>query len=316
MKKLSISKFLLIVPSLILTSCGYGLKEVYNGVPYNSSNFVDNYYRVWNKNINYRNPNNKITEIKETRVLDKDKDFVFYKMSDDNSYKNFQKCEPNWLTYEYTYDKVEPEDTRKKAYGPAVKLGDIDSSFRYGVSSKLFDGQMFCNGDFQNSRTQVGSTNLGDFGGFGITFSKELSYAEYFMCNFKCSYVTDLDQNISGTAKSDLTLKLGFYLKNDNGYTYIPVEYDLVNVPTNSGDDHFLPPYSGRLDMYYCFGFKLHQEDDDGLLDLTRLAGLSFEYELKKITHNGAEVNLHPDGLQVYHSIMLYEISLPHSTWH
>ena len=53
MKKLSISKFLLIVPSLILTSCGYGLKEVYNGVPYNSSNFVDNYYRVWNKNIDY-----------------------------------------------------------------------------------------------------------------------------------------------------------------------------------------------------------------------------------------------------------------------
>ena len=317
MKKMnSASKILLIFPSLVITSCGYGLKEVYNGVPYNSSNFVDNYYMVWDKNIDYRKSNNSITKTEETRVLDYDKDKVFIRMNDDSDYKHFQECEKNWSTYEYTYDKQAPEDTNKKAYGPAIKLANQDSSFKYGVSSKLFDGQMFCNGDFQNSRTQVGSTNLGNYGGFAVRFAKECTYAEYFMCNFKCSYVTSESQNLP-FHRTDLTLKLGFYLKNNSGFTYIPVEYELEKVPTNSGDDHFLPPYSGRLSSYVCFGFKLSGNGSDTLLDLTRLVGISFEYQLNKIwTADNQEVDLNPSTYTPYHSIMLYEISLPHSIWH
>ena len=314
MKKVLISKIFLIFPSLVLTSCGYGLKEVYDGVPYNSTNFVENYYRVWDKTIDHRNDGNKITKTLDTRVLDYEKDSVFTRMNNDEDYKHFQKCEMNWNEYEYTYDKVEPEEADKHAYGPAVKLANADSSFKYGVSSKLFDGQMFCNGDYQNSRTQVGSTNLGDFGGFAVKFAKECTYSEYFMCNFKCSYVTSESQNLT-RASSDLVLKLGFYLKNDTGYTYVPVEYEVDNVPTNSGDDHFLPPFSGRLGSYICFGFKLHQIDGDDLLDISRLAGISFEYELNKVHRKSGEVfDTAPDN--VMHSIMLYEISLPHSTWH
>ena len=315
MKKVLISKIFLIFPSLVLTSCGYGLKEVYDGVPYNSTNFVENYYRVWDKTIDHRNDGNKITKTLDTRVLDYEKDSVFTRMNNDEDYKHFQKCEMNWNEYEYTYDKVEPEEADKHAYGPAVKLANADSSFKYGVSSKLFDGQMFCNGDYQNSRTQVGSTNLGDFGGFAVKFAKECTYSEYFMCNFKCSYVTSESQNLT-RASSDLVLKLGFYLKNDTGYTYVPVEYEVDNVPTNSGDDHFLPPFSGRLGSYICFGFKLHQIDGDDLLDISRLAGISFEYELKKIVYEGSEVDLTSTDPIIYHSVMLYEISLPHSTWH
>ena len=52
MKKLSPFKLLLIAPSIIITSCGYGLKEVYDGVPYNSSNFFENYYENWDNKIN------------------------------------------------------------------------------------------------------------------------------------------------------------------------------------------------------------------------------------------------------------------------
>lgn len=316
--KHSASKILLIFPSLVLTSCGYGLKEVYDGIPYNSTNFTENYYMVWDKNIDYRKDNNSITKTEEKRILDYDKDKVFLRMNDDDDYKHYQECEKNWLTYEYTYDKVEPEVTNKKAYGPAVRLSNQDSSFKYGVSSKLFDGQMFCNGDFQHSRTQVGSTNLGNYGGFAVRFAKECSYYEYFMCNFKCSYVTSLSQNLN-FHYSDITLKLGFYLRNEQGFTYVPVEYDIEKVPTNSGDDHFVPPYSGRLSSYICFGFKLHQEKDDGLLDLSRLVGISFEYQLNKIwtsSNPSTEVDLNPSEYTPYHSIMLYEISLPHSTWH
>ncbi len=311
MKKHSISKIFLLFPSLVLTSCGYGLKEVYEGIPYNSTEFTENYYRVWDKSIDYRQEQNKITKTLETRILEQEKDKVFVKPfageGFETDYENFKICEKNWSGYEYGLDKREP-DNGKKAYGPAVKLSAIDQSFNYGVASKLFDGQIFCNGDYQLSRTQVGSTNLGDFGGFGVRFAKECTYSEYFMCNFKCSYVTNESQNL-GLCSSSFTLKLSFYLKNDNGFTRVPVEYDIVNAPTNSGD-------GDRYNGYMCFGFKLHQENDDALLDLNRLAGISFEYELKQINYGGAPVDLHPDNLTVYHSIMLYEISLPYSTWH
>lgn len=316
MKKLSVSKLIILLPTLFLTACGYGLKEIYKGIPYASANFLENYYNVWDKEINYNN-DKSITERKETRTLEDVKDFVFTRLENDDyndSYNNFKVCEPNWANYAYTYDKEEPDDGLRQAYGPAVSLGKIDKSFKYGVASKLFDGQMFCNGDYQNSRTQVGSSNKSKYSGFSVKFDKECTYSEYFMMNFKCSIVTDENQNL-GFYLSDLTLNLGFYLKNNNGYTYVPVTYDIVDVPTNSGDDHFLPPFSGRLTSYVCFGFKLHSMDNDNLLDLTRLAGVSFEYKLNSVHKKSGEVfDTTPDN--VHHAIMLYEMSLPHSTWH
>ena len=315
MKKVSISKVIILLPTLFLTACGYGLKEIYKGVPYASYNFDENYYNVWDKEINYNSKS--VTEKRDVRTLEDSKDFVFTRLENEDyeeSYANFKLCESNWSKYAYTYDIEEPEEATKQAYGPAVALGKIDKSFKYGVVSKLFDGQMFCNGHFQNSRTQVGSSNVGNFNGFSVKFAKECTYAEYFMMNFKCSVITTEDQNL-GPYLTDLTLNLGFYLKNSNGYTYVPVTYDLVDVPTNSGDDHFLPPFSGRLNSYVCFGFKLHAFEDDGLLDLTRLSGISFEYKINKVHKKSGEVfDTTPENVR--HAIMLYEMSLPHSTWH
>ncbi|MCR5505796.1 MAG: hypothetical protein K6F07_02245 [Bacilli bacterium] len=311
MKK-SFYKFLVFVPLLVLTSCGYGLKEIYEGVPYCSSDFEKNYYEVWKDDINYKKASgSKITKIESERVLDEQKDKVFTRTHDVEGETNYFKfCEPNWAQYAYTYDKADPKDG-KKAYGPAVCLGSVDNSFKYGVSSKLFDGQMFCNGNFQNSRTQVGASNK-NHTGFGLTFEKECTYSEYFMLNFKCSVITDKSQNL-GYQKSDLTLKLGFYLKNDTGYTYIPVSYHVTDVPTNSGDDHFLEPYSGRYSSYICFGFQLNNGSSatSECLNLNRLAGFSFEY-----IHNGDTYSDTHAGENISHAIMLYEVSLPHSTWH
>ena len=319
MKKL-LNKFLLIIPSLVLTSCGYGLKEIYKGVPYASYDFEENYYEVWKGDINYKNiSSSKITKTEQERVLDNDKDKVFTKTFDVEGETNYFKfCEPAWQEYAYTYDKEDPKEGGTKAYGPSVCLGNIDKSFKYGVSSKLFDGQMFCNGDFQNSRTQVGASNLpnaartANHTGFGLTFEKECNYSEYFMCNFKCSVITDQSQNL-GYQTTDLTLKLGFYLKNDTGYTYVPVTYRINEVPTNSGDDHFLEPYSGRYSSYVCFGFKLNDgsEVTKDCLNLNRLAGFSFEYIHNSDTYTSAHA-----GENISHAVMLYEVALPHSTWH
>ena len=298
MMKLSRFKILILAPALLLSACGYGLKEVYSGVPYASSNFFENYYNVWNKTINPYSSENKITSTRNTKVLSETSDKVFTSLSD----VNFRNNDSNWNSYAYTYDKEDPGEGMK-AYGPAVRLSNYDDSFKYGVVSKMFDGQMFCNGDYQNARTQVEPTNSGEGKGFGVLFSKECNDASYFMMNFKCSVITEASQNLS-SGKSNLKLTISFILKNDTGYTYVPVEYEVDNVPTNSGDDHFIPPYSGRNNMYTCFGFSLEN------LSLNRLIGFTVQYE--KIADTVSP--LYSD--QTYHAMMLYEVSFPYTTWH
>lgn len=299
--KLSQLKLLIIAPALVLTACGYGLKEVYSGVPYNSTVFTENYFNVWKDSINPNKEGNKITVKKDTYELDEEKDNVFTSLKD----VSFKNCDDNFTSYAYTYDKDEPTDGTV-AYGPAISMSKLDNSFNYGVSSKLFDGQMFCNGDYQNSRTQVEPTNQGSDKGFGLLFSKECNDASYFMMNFKCSLVGQDDQDLEiGMVYSDLTLHLGFYLRNDTGYTYVPLTYKVNDVPTNSGDDIFSEGHAGRWKMYTCFGFKLDN------IDTSRLIGFSLQYEKTGDTYSA----LHPD-VKTYHAMMLYEVSFPHTTWH
>lgn len=305
--KLSRFKLLLIAPSLVVTACGYGLKEVYDGIPYNSSVFTENYFNVWDSRINPYSSNKKITVTKETHELDLVQDKVFTAISD----ANFRDCDPNWASYAYTYDVSEPEEEGIKAYGPAVAMINLDDSFRYGVVSKMFDGQMFCNGDFQKSRTQVEPTNQGQDKGFGVLFSKESNDSTYFMMNLKCSVVYEDFQNLP-TCYSDLKITVGFYLRNDTGYTYEPMTYKIPRVPTNSGDDHFMPPYASRNNMYVCFGFSTEN------IETNRLIGFSIQYEYEGIyvsrdESNTAEVSFTED---ILHAIMLYEVSFPHTTWH
>lgn len=302
MKK-SVFKILLIAPALVVSSCGYGLKEVYSGIPYNTTDFFKNYYNVWNDNINPYKDGNKITVSKDVYELDEVKDKVFRRLSD----ANFKDIDDSWATYAYTYDKTEPEEQGMKAYGPAVKLSSYDSSFKYGVTSKMFDGQMFCNGDYANARTQVkpiGQDSTDTNGGFGVLFSKESNDASYFMMNFKCSVVLADNQNLTG-ARSSLNLKLGLFMRNETGYTYQPLTYSIVDVPTNSGDDHAFPPFSMRNEMYVCFGFSLANFDAD------RLCGFSVQYEKVSDTYSEA----HSDQT-TYHAMMLYEVSFPKTTWH
>ena len=72
MKKLSPFKLLLITPAIVLSSCGYGLKEVYSGIPYNSTNYFENYYNVWNKKINPFDEGNEFSLIKDEYLLSDD----------------------------------------------------------------------------------------------------------------------------------------------------------------------------------------------------------------------------------------------------
>ena len=289
--KRSLFKLLLIAPSLAITACGYGLKEIYNGVPYNSGDFMKNYYSVWNDKINPYKDNNKITYQEDERELTS-ADAVFTSTKD----ATFETLETNSDDYVYYYDIYEPEGNvaNKKPYGPSVKLSNYDDSFKYGVIGKLFDGQMFCNGYYANARVQV---KPGRGNGFGALFSKECNDAKYMMMNFKCSLVLKDNQNLP-MGESEIELMVGLYFKNDNGYTYVPVTYTLDRVPTNSGDGE-------RYHSYRCFGFSFERFDKEHLI------GFSVQY--KKIADTYS--SLHPEET-TYHALMLYEVSFPHTTWH
>ena len=298
MMKLSHFRLLLIAPSLLLTSCGYGLKEVYSGIPYNSTDFTENYFNVWDKRINPNAEGNKITVTKNIKELDKEKDNVFTSLKD-NEFKNI---DDNWTKYCYGYDLERDEDLIPEgqvAYGPTVAMTKLDDSFKYGIVSKMFDGQMFCNGDFQKSRTQVEPTNKDSSKGLGVLFSKESNDAKYIMMNFKCAVVKSDGSLLKSGLSSDIKLNIGLYYRNDTGYTYAPFTYEISGVPTNSGDGHG----DSRFLSYVCFGFSLENYDKE------RLIGYSIQYE--KLSDNSGE----PDS-DTLHALMLYEVSFPYTTWH
>ena len=280
----------------MLTACGYGLKETYKGIPYHSSNFVENYFKEWNKLINPYSSENKIIEKRDVHSLNDD-DLPFRSLDD----VNFRDCDKNWNSYAYNYDIYEPtDDSGRKAYGPAIKLSGYDESFKYGVTSKMFDGQMFCNGDYENARTQIEPINETEESGMGVLFSKECNDASYFMMNFKCAIVPLSNQNIQG--ESDLQITVSFILKNNSGYTYVPVTTKVESVPTNSGDG-----LSERTNKYVCLGFSLKN------LNISRLIGFTIQYE-KLADTLSAKYGV--EGEKIYHALMLYEVSFPYTTWH
>ena len=270
---------LVIAPSLVLSSCGYALKEVYDGAAYNSPVFEENYYRVWNSKIDERSDKNSITttttrEIKET-------DFVFTKYTD----STVARVDPDTKTLNYVDDYPSHDESKiGVGYGPTKRLSLLDNSFRYGYVSKLFDGQLFCNGKYQIARTQI------DESGFGVLFEKETPSLDYFAINLKgaVDYTTDIKV---GAHFSNVDLKVSFYCKNDKGYDKKTFTYNL-DVGTNIAEN----PNS-----YTFFGFKVNERE------VSRVQGISVEYELKNDDYVTA--------YELDHSLLIYEILLPNTTW-
>ena len=284
-------KFLLFAPALLLTACGYGLKEIYPGSVYNSVDYYQNFYRDWSKNINYHEDNSKVDNIDATPYqLDKTDDFVFEKFSD----SNFAILQPDYEQYSYPSDIYTPPEG-KKSYGQSFALSKAESSFKYGYVSKLFNGQMFCNGNYEIARVQI------DESGFGMEFNKELDKHSYFALNFKASidYRRDGKNTNIPAHNSSVELIINFYCKTNNQkYHRVPVSYVVDNVKTNASET-----IDGS--NYTFFGFSFSN------IKIDRCVGISIEYKLI----NDDYITAHPNEGWT-HCFLLYELFLPNSTWH
>lgn len=295
MKK-SLYKLFLLLPVFSLTACGYSLRELYSGNIYNDPVFENNYYRDWDNSI--KEGSGKLVASREYS-LSKEVDSVF----DSYTSENFSLVEKEKNKYGY-YDTLQATEGKNPAFGDSFKMSSIDSSFKYGYISKLFDGQMFCNGDHQLARVQI------DENGFGKLFQKELGQFDYFAMNFKASFDFTV-KSFNSKSNSKIKLHVGFYTRNsENKYELTDVTYTLNNVPTNTGD-------SKDRNCYIFFGFSLKN------IDISRCCGLSVTYDLLDATavypSNEGDVTLNFEQIkseQIDHSLMLYEVLLPRSTWH
>lgn len=287
-------KLLSFLPALLLSGCGYGLKEIYKGDVYNSVDYYKNFYQEWDNDLNYHKETSKISN-KEAApyILDKEKDSIFTSYNDDN----FKKVESEADKYSYASDMNDPISSDKKSYGQTFALGNNDETFKYGYISKLFNGQMFCNGSYELARVQI------DENGFAVKFKKEIRDYSYFALNFKASldYRRDGKSTNLPTHLSSINLLINFYLKEDNNtYRRVPVSYQINNIITNG------PELMGGIN-YIFFGFSLKN------INISRLCGFSVEYDLLSDEYKDLPEQADKGWT---HCLLLYEMFLPKSTWH
>ncbi|MDR0934911.1 MAG: hypothetical protein LBM03_01225 [Erysipelotrichaceae bacterium] len=280
----------------VLSSCGYGLREIYTGDAYNSPIFGENYYRHYDEAIN-PNIDNQITETVELRLTDLGTAYATnyadaYILDEqipapgevgETTVNGVQK-----LTYADYEDKDNPNSIGKK-YGATKRMSLVDPIFSKGYVSKLFDGQMFCNGYYQLARVQI------DEGGFGATFEKELvdQTGSYFALNFKAAdnNILNPDEAITGHI-SRINIHISFFLRNSKGYKEIKVS-------------HEMDAYANPSEMYVNYNFLAFSLER---IDITRCAGIGISYDLlDDDMYNGNE--------DIEHSLMLYEMMIPYAIW-
>ena len=211
-------KFLLLLPLIALTSCGAKMNLVASSKLDHSGIWKDNYYYSFNKELFDK-------DIEEVS-LNKEKDLVFLSPFD----TNFTKNAPDASSFDYY------NDLYKDSYFQKNKLGVYDQNAREGFTSKLFDGQLFCYGNYEKARVQIKEE------GFSSGFSKHLDSADYLYLNFKSSL--DFKQHSPKTHLSSINLNI--YLFGDTNYKF---SYQINNIITNDGD------------AYVFYGFSLKDYD-------------------------------------------------------
>lgn len=248
------NKIFLLLPLVVLSSCGSKLHEFVSYNVDHSPDFIENYYY-------YFDPNLRLLDT-EIVYLNVDTDKVFTSYYDDN----FKAVEPHYADYSYEHDLY-----GANGFGPTHKLSLYNNDCKYGFISKLFDGQMFCNGFHEAARVQIQPL------GFSNSFTADISKASYLYLNFKSALdfknYTEHDPHLD-----DITLYISFY--GDTNITYV---YSITNVPTN---------YPESPDAYTFFGFSLENNK------LKNVHDFSIQYVL-----NRDEEKLETQS----HALLLYE---------
>ena len=186
---------------------------------------------------------------------------------------------------------------KETQFGYNHNLSKIEKKFAYGMTSKLFDGRVRCEGLYQKSRVQL------DKSGFAMYFPKSLVSAKYL--GFACRGGTDFPSG-EEFSHTDLNVDFSwsFYIHLDDGtYSKVTYKLDNVKIPVDNGGNttfvNFVPYIGDNFDeLKYAVAMSFEWEADDARLGARNLTD---DYTNKEKHHL---------------SLMLYEVFIGDSIWY
>lgn len=199
------------------------------------------------------------------------------------------------------YKDLDDEDFFQKnpSFGRYYSMGRIDDSFKEGYLSKLYNGQLYCDG--YHSLAFVCLENSG----FTSLYSKEMISGDYFLMSFRggSDYVGGRGHNQNEPRISAFDLSVDFYYRNGNKYDYVTVTSKQAITETDHGGE-------GTT----MFGFRF---SDIGL-DPKGIAGIGIHYdnfEDRFSSCTGKIASTMPKATDYQFGLLLYEVMFPGSSW-
>ena len=287
MNKLGIA--LLSLFTISLASCA-DVSELYLNAAYSTSIFADNYYTTWDDRLANR-------EQEKSFVVEGDKLRLRTYDGAQNKSDNYKLEDMMFngkkLDYPGYADSLGSVDDPNSGYNTALgynkKLTSIDTSFSYGVISKIFDGRTTCHGHSSRARLQL-KENVG----FGYVFPKELNTYNYIGLSLVGG--ADLPGNTPGfNVTINLTISLYKYDYNSNMFKSYDFHLNNIDLETMKGTN-----------SVYLYGFYFDDFLEPG--ELKRAKAISVNYEIVK----SDTLDQNPDA---NFGALLYEMLLPDSTW-
>ncbi len=310
-----------------LASCGgYSLGYIVSGDMYISANFLKNYYCHWDSELKSAKVISTTDVTSETIYRFDDIENIDDVLLINNPYKDSSK---------YPF-----EESRIRQYAKDYRMMNLDQSFYYGVQSKLFDGEAYCDSYYQRHRVQSNE------GGFSVRFTKESDELQYFAMQFKAttnnqlptypaySYTNSSGQEVDNSVLinnpekegkdewlyhySKIKLNVDVYCRSDNGinaYRFTTdVEFSKVLVDVGSGKTNNQSE-TNHGHAFKFVGFRLFSEEGGNKNPLSRCVGFSISFTILNddlIEHNKA---LDPTS-NIDYALFIYEVFLPYTYWH
>ena len=264
-----------ILAPLALASCAK-TNLLYDDNAFNSVNFDENYYLEWEG-------------IKDLNCIE----------NPPTSYSSLIKIERS-------NDRPDPDQEwtwggpHENQFGYNNKLSKTEPKFSYGVTSKLFDGRVRCEGYYERSRVQL------DKSGFAMFFPKTLVSVKHLALSCK-GFSDCYKYNEASFSGEDLNFNLhwSFYIHLDP-QQYRKITYNInIDLPTDNGGESayigFEPYFGATFDeLSGAVAMSLTWECNDSKLDSKLPTAATDDYTNKEKRHM---------------SLMLYEVFLRDSLW-
>lgn len=268
----------------VLGSCSK-TSELYKRSDFNSPIFDENYYTNWDG----------VNEFKTTTV-----NAHFSNLNSETSHGEVKLTNGNidYNPNKYVYrDDFSIDNANTFGYNYCLSKTATNKEFKYGITSKLFDGRVWCDHLFQLSRVQV------DKSGFAMKFSKYLVNARYLA--FSVRGGTDYaDPNAFKDEKSNKQISINFtwsfYRKIDDNYEKVSFNLPKVSIPVDDNTTTALVSFMPFL-------------DEDFSSYVNGAEAMSFEWNCNDLND---EVTDDYTIKEKHHlALMLYEVFIGESEW-